>query len=125
MKNKTVVLLSFIVAAGLIACVAQPKIQYYDFPSDIAEEAKVANLKMIEKGKVLYNINCAKCHSKKLNGRIIIPDFTHEQLDSYSIRIKNETHVSVIPENKITAEELEAIQFFFAYKKPNVPVVEK
>lgn len=118
-------MLFFIIAAGLIACVIQPKIQYYDFPSDIAEEAKVANRKMIEKGKILYDINCAKCHNKKVNGRIIIPDFTTEQLDSYSVRIRNEVHVSAIAENKVTAEELEAIQFFFTYKKPGQPVTEK
>lgn len=125
MKNITISMLIFIVALWLIACVTQPKIQYFDFPSDIAEEAKVANLKMIEKGRVLYNINCAKCHNKKVNGRIIIPDFTNEQLESYTIRIKNEIHVSTLPENKVTPEELEAIQFFFTYKKPQQPVTEK
>jgi hypothetical protein len=125
MKIITVNLLFFIVVAGLIACVIQPKIQYYDFPSDIAEEAKIANRKMIEKGKILYDINCAKCHNKKVNGRIIIPDFTTEQLDSYSVRIRNEVHVSSIPESKVTAEEMEAIQFFFTYKKPGQPVTEQ
>lgn len=125
MKNKKVILFLIIVVIILAACAMQPRIRYYDFPSDIAEEAKAANQKMLEKGKILYEINCAKCHNKKLNGRIIIPDFTNEQLESYTIRIKNEIHASAIPENKITAEELEAIQFFFAYKKPSQPVAEK
>lgn len=100
-------------------------IQYYDFPSDIAEEAKTANRKMLEKGRILYNINCAKCHNKKINGRIIIPDFTQDQLDSYIIRIKNEVHINTIPETRVTAQEMEAIQFFFTYKKPILPVTEK
>jgi hypothetical protein len=119
MKNIMAISVSFICVLVLIACASQPKLQYYDFPSDIAPEAKTENLKMIEKGRILYNINCAKCHNKKLKGKIIIPDFTHEQLDSYSIRLKNEMHVSAIPESRITSEELEAIQFFFAYKKPS------
>jgi len=113
------------VIAGLMACVMQPKIQYYDFPADIAEEAKIANRKMLEKGKILYDINCAKCHNKKVKGRIIIPDFTTEQLDSYSVRVRNEIHVTAIPENKVTTEEMEAIQFFFTYKKPGQPVTEQ
>lgn len=103
---------------AVIGCVTQQKIQYYDFPSDIAPEAKAENLKTIEKGRILYNVNCSGCHNKKEKGKIIIPDFTHAQLDAYTIRIKNEKHVNALPENRITPEELEAIQFFFAYKKP-------
>ena len=125
MKKIITLALIFITALWLIACVSQPKIQFYDFPADIAEEAKVANLKLIEKGRVLYNINCAKCHNTKEKGKILIPDFTNEQLESYTIRIKNEVHINTLPENKITAEELEAIQIFFTYKKPSRPQAEK
>jgi cytochrome c5 len=124
MKSIITLTLIFITALWFTACVSQPKIQFYDFPADIAEEAKVANLKLIEKGRILYNINCAKCHNTKEKGKIIIPDFTNEQLESYTIRIKNEVHVNTLPENKITAEELEAIQIFFSYKKPGRPAAE-
>lgn len=125
MKYITCILFFLVVIVCLAACVTQPMIQYYDFPSDIAEEAKTANRKMLEKGRILYNINCAKCHNKKINGRIIIPDFTQDQLDSYIIRIKNEVHINTIPETRVTAQEMEAIQFFFTYKKPILPVTEK
>jgi hypothetical protein len=122
MKKATTILLLFFMAIGLFGCVTQAKIQFYDFPSDIAEEAKIANTKMLEKGKILYNINCANCHNKKIKGKIYLPDFTTDQLDSYIIRIKNEAHVTALHENKVTIEELEAIQFFFTYKKPGQPV---
>ena len=119
-------ILSFVlVLASGLSCTSQAKIQYYDMPADIAAEAKTANLTTIEKGRILYNINCAKCHNTKDKGKIFLPDFTNEQLESYTIRIKNEVHVNSLPENKVTAEELEAIQFFFAYKKPSKPVLEK
>ncbi len=124
MKNSTLILLLFVAVVGLYACATQPKIQYYDFPDDIAEEAKIENRKMIEKGRILYNINCAKCHDKKEKGKIVLPDFTHAQLDAYTIRLKNESHVSALPDNRITPEELEAIQYFFAYKKPGKTVTE-
>ena len=121
--NKLNYILIFIVfLIGFGACVTQSKVQYYNFPEDISQEAKAANFKMLEKGRVLYNINCAKCHNKKINGKIVIPDFTNTQLESYSIRIQNEVHVNNLPENKLTSEELEAIQFFFSYKKPGQPV---
>lgn len=121
MRKKIQFLFLLVVAVSLYACVLQPKIQYYDLPEDIADEAKTENLKMIEKGRILYNINCAKCHNKKEKGRIILPEFTHAQLDAYTIRIKNEKHVNALPETLITPEELEAIQLFFAYKKPTNP----
>jgi hypothetical protein len=121
MKNKTGIFIFFIITAGLFGCVTQAKIQYYDFPSDIAEEAKIANAKMLEKGKVLYNENCATCHNKKIKNRIYLPDFSTDQLDSYIIRIKNEVHVKKLPESKITIAEIEAVQFFFTYKKPGLP----
>jgi len=124
MFKNIVTLFLFVVALCMMACVSQQKLYYYDFPSDIAEEAKVANQKMLEKGRVLYNLNCAKCHNKKEKGKIVLPDFTTDQLDSYIIRIKNETHVNSLPETKITAEELEAIQFFFSYKKPSKPITD-
>ena len=125
MKKTTGILLFFIVIAGLFACVTQTKIQYYDFPADIAEEAKTEYKEKIEKGRILYNINCAKCHTKKVKGKLVIPDFTTDQLDSYIIRIKNETHVKAIPETIVTPQEMDLIQFFFTYKKPAQPVAEK
>src|SRR5262245_21766603 len=125
MKKTTAALLLFIVIACIAACVTQTKLQYYDFPSDIAEEAKTEYRERIEKGRILYNINCSKCHTKKVNGKLTIPDFTTDQLDSYIIRIKNETHVKSIPETIVTPAEMDLIQFFFTYKKPSQPVPEK
>jgi hypothetical protein len=119
MKNIITVILIAIIVLFFISCVTPAKIEYFDFPSDIAEEAKIANAKMIERGKILYNINCSKCHNKKEKRKIILPDFTYDQLESYTIRIKNETHVNTLPESRISAEELQAIQFFFSYKKPS------
>lgn len=118
MKN-TVTLYLFVVALCMMACVSQQKLYYYNFPSDISEEAIITNQKMLEKGRVLYNLNCAKCHNKKEKGKIVIPDFTSDQLDSYIIRITNEKHVNSLSETSITARDLEAIQFFFSYKKPS------
>ncbi|MEO6254649.1 MAG: hypothetical protein ABIO79_15160 [Ferruginibacter sp.] len=121
MKIITTIFLFFIIVVGMIACVIQPKVQYYNFPEDIAEEAKIAYTKKREKGRVLYNINCAKCHTKKIKRSLVIPDFTTDQLDSYIIRIKNETHVANLKESTVSPEEMEAIQFFFTYKKPGQP----
>jgi hypothetical protein len=42
----------------------------------------------------------------------------------YKIRIRNEQHVNALPEDRVTIDELESIQFFFAYKKPSKPAPE-
>lgn len=110
------------IAISFTGCVVHQAIQYYPFPEDIAEQAKVENTQKIEKGRILYNINCAGCHNKKEGRKIILPDFTEVQLETYTIRLANETHSTAIPENKVTAEELEEIRFFFLYKKPSKPV---
>ncbi len=124
MKHPLVLLSITALVFAFAACVTQAKLQYYEFPTDITEEARTGNLKNIEKGRVLYNLNCAKCHNKKEKGKILLPDFTNEQLDMYKIRIKNEQHVNALPEDRVTIDELESIQFFFAYKKPSRPVPE-
>lgn len=124
MKCITPFILLVITSFWFAACVTPAKIEFYDFPSDIAEEAKIANTKMIEKGRILYNINCAKCHNTKEKRKIYVPDFTTAQLDAYTIRIKNETHTNTLQENRISIEELEVIQYFFMYKKPGKPAAE-
>lgn len=120
--RKQVAFFILITALFLYACTTQQKIQYYELPADTAEEAKIEHVKKLEQGRVLYNLSCAKCHNKKVKGKTQIPDFTGEQLESYTIRIQNETHLRALSEQKLTAEELQSIQLFFTYKKPSSPV---
>ena len=106
-----------IVAVSVSACaVSQAKI-VYEFPEAMAEPVKADFLKACEKGKILYDINCAQCHNIK-KGRIeLIPDFTPEQLKGYEIRVSNAQHEENMPDEKVTAEELGLISTFLLYKK--------
>ena len=76
-----------------------------------------------DKGKILYEINCAQCHNKSINGKSVVPDFNPEQLKGYEIRVANARHEESMPDEKVTAEELVYISTYLTYKKRSgIPV---
>lgn len=89
----------------------------YEFPDAMIASAKIEFAKQCDKGKILYDINCAKCHNTVQRRKELIPDFTIEQLTSYEIRVSTPEHESNIPEMMLTAEELGYIMTFLSYKK--------
>lgn len=100
------------------ACASQKKIEYV-FPDAMSKSTQEEYERLSEKGRVLYEINCASCHTKKVKGRMVVPDFTEEQMGAYSIRIANEIHEDKVSEARVSAEELNLITYFFTYKKKN------
>lgn len=106
------ILLTLIVA---IAC-RTPKKVYYELPADMLESVKKDYAIICDKGRVLYEVNCAGCHTKKKWGKEIIPDFTAEQLEAYSIRATNPTHETRVTEEQVSAEELSYILTYLSYK---------
>ena len=106
----------------LAACVSQQQATViYSFPEAMTEPVRMEFTKVCEKGKVLYDINCAGCHNIKKGKRQLIPDFTPEQLKGYELRVTNAQHEENMPDEKVTAEELSLISTFLLYKKKNNP----
>lgn len=103
-------------SAYLIACNTQQKIKY-EFPAEMTNSVKVEYLKLCNKGKNLFLLNCAKCHYMKFKGKEVIPDFNPAQLESYQIRISNLDHMKFVREDNISAEELGYVITFLTYKK--------
>ena len=99
-------------------CKAQSNVAY-ELPQAMSENVKSEFIKQCDKGKILYNINCGNCHTKKVGGKELIPDFTPDQLVGYELRVLNPTHESDIPETTVSAEELGLIMTFLTYKKKN------
>lgn len=102
----------------ITACGAPQKVMY-ELPPEMAESVKVEYAKQCEKGKILYDINCAKCHNTKVKGKEVIPDFTSAQLIGYELRVTNTKHIENIEEDHVSAEELGLIMTFLSYKKKN------
>lgn len=104
----------------LAACVSQKQVSVtYTFPDAMPSPVRTEFSKLCDKGKVLYEINCAGCHNIKKGRRQIIPDFTPEQLKGYELRVSNAQHEENMPDEKVTAEELSLISTFLLYKKKN------
>jgi len=103
-----------------MACNIQKKASY-ELPAEMSAPVKVEYAKLCDKGKILYDINCAKCHTTKKHGKEIIPDFTAEQLEAYQVRAASAKHEDNVSEEKVPAEELGYIVTFLSYKKKNLP----
>lgn len=113
-----VIILIVFSAIIITACTSQKKVTYV-FPEAMAQPIQDEYERLSEKGRVLYEINCASCHTKKVKGKMVIPEFTEEELGAYSIRIANEIHEDKVSEERVSAEELNLITYFFRYKKNN------
>ncbi len=116
---RSVVVMLFASILSISACISQKQIVYV-FPDAMSTSTQAEYIKLSEKGRVLYEINCASCHTKKVKGKNVIPDFTEEEMGAYSIRIANEIHEDKISEERVSAEELNLIAYFFKYKKKSI-----
>ncbi|MES2779635.1 MAG: cytochrome c [Bacteroidota bacterium] len=104
----------------LFAC-RTPKQAYFELPAEMLEPVKVEYAKICDKGRALYEITCAGCHTTTKRGKEIIPDFTAVQLEAYQIRVANSTHETRVTEEQVSAEELSYILTYLSYKtKSNV-----
>lgn len=116
---RPILLLLTIVVVLFTACVTSQPPVTYSFPEAMAEPVKNEFTKVCDKGRILYDINCAGCHNIKKGRRELIPDFTPEQLKGYELRVSNAQHEENMPDEKVTAEELSLISTFLLYKKKN------
>lgn len=124
MKKKTISLLLFI-SILVFACMTPKKITYV-FPTEMSPVVQQSYTEICDKGKILYDQNCAKCHTSKKRGKELIPDFTPEQLESYQIRVANQIHEPLMNDEQLPAEELGHIMTFLTYKsKSGITVAHK
>jgi len=116
MKNKIVLLISFIT---LIACGVKKQVAQYEFPEAMLPHVKTEYVKLCDKGQVLYNISCARCHDVLVKHKKIIPDFRTEKLGGYVLSNTSVQHEAALSDTMITVEELGDIITFLTYKKKN------
>lgn len=111
-----ILILIFLSCIVLMHCKVPQEVPY-ELPVAMIPTAKIEYAKQCDKGKILYDINCAQCHTTTLKRKKIIPDFSIEQLTAYEIRVSTPEHESNIPETTVSAEELGYIMTFLSYKK--------
>jgi hypothetical protein len=115
MKNLIIIILSVL---GFAACMGTKKATVkVSFPPNMNETVRAGYLDMWNKGHILYELNCAKCHTKVVNRREVIPEFTEEQLQTYEVRLADSTHEIAVSEMRVTPEELSYITLFLTYRE--------
>ena len=114
-KKNTAFLTTFFL---IIACSVQKTVEPA-FPEAMLPHVKAEYSKRYDQGQLLYNINCAKCHTTKTGRSYVVPDFKPEQLRGYELRVANAQHESNMPDSLVTEEELGIIMTFLTYKKKN------
>ncbi|MBA3681443.1 MAG: hypothetical protein H0W73_09805 [Bacteroidetes bacterium] len=116
---KTVIILIFCFAIlVLVRCQSRKKVDY-ELPEAMLPHVKTFFTGQCDKGKILYDLNCAGCHNTRVKGKQIIPDFNPEQLTGYTLRVQNAQHEKNMPDTLVTEEELGIIMTFLVYKKKN------
>lgn len=118
MKKKYTVLLLLSLTLSTAACHTQKKISY-DFPPAMSDNIRAGYTELCDKGKVLYERTCARCHTILVKGRRVIPDFSPEQLTGYTIRVSNKRHETSMPDSLVSVEDLSLITTFLTYKQKN------
>jgi len=67
----------------------------YNIPDNIEPGIRKNFLMVLERGKRLYEGNCAKCHGIFTKGREGVPNFSDQQIDNYTawaIRLDTKNH---------------------------------
>jgi hypothetical protein len=109
---------SIVLLPVVIAQKAPKKAVYtHDFPPKMTDEVRKAYIELFDKGKVLYEINCSKCHDSVSNGVLCMPIYTKEHLASYNLRLNSPEHEEALSESRVNAEELQNIMIFLTYYK--------
>lgn len=113
-KARVIVLLAGCLA--LLRCAPAVRVEYR-LPPGIPEQNREHVYALLERGAALYKANCSKCHGIFSRGKETIPNFTHQQVESYKARF-DMSH----PENhafaqKMAREELDAVFYFLNNRK--------
>lgn len=104
----------------VFAASGQKKVTY-EFPEEMLPEVKEQYIKLWEKGKILYQLNCAGCHNTFKGRKEIIPDFDVAKVTGYTMRVANAKHESSLPDEQVSEEDLALISVFLIYKKKSTP----
>ena len=108
--------LTWILSLLLFYCKPQKEVEY-DIPSHYTPQARENAIDWFEKGKVLYRMNCAKCHGIYDRGKDSVPNFTKTQIDNYNaMYIKGDTSNHAVAV-KMSSEQLYYVLTFLRLRK--------
>lgn len=116
MKLRYIAALAALGTMGACLTQKQPKVSY-EFPEEMLPAVKESYIQMWEKGRILYDVNCSRCHNQKVKGKMIIPEFTEEMLAAYEVRLADPEHEMAVSDTRVNTEELNLITIFLTFRK--------
>ena len=109
--------LLFVVCCLLIGACTNYKVEYA-FPDDAKTLPGYPELmEHLENGKILYKINCGKCHGVFTKGKKSIPNFSRIQLDNYNSNFMKKDPKNHAVAKKLSQEQLGDIILFLTFIK--------
>lgn len=113
-KVCVIFLISFVVLA--FSYCSTSKLSYY-VPPELSDEDKKELVSLIKKGSKNYQKYCSECHGSKYTSMDQGPQFTEEQIRTYSVfmKIRNETHSFT---QRMSSEDLDTILIYLKYRNP-------
>ena len=117
MKLLNYILCVFIFVSLFIQCSSHKKIEY-NLPETVSAENREIILGRLEKGKVLYKLNCSSCHGIFTKGKDSIPNFTKDQIDNYrsAVLMANDKKNHAVA-TKMSPQQLDYIILFLSLRK--------
>jgi hypothetical protein len=101
----------------LVYCTPQKKIEY-NLPEPMSAETRSVYMERLEKGKILYKLNCSSCHGIFTKGKDSVPNFTKDQIDNYRSAVlmaKDKKNHAVAA--KMSPQQLDYIILFLSLRK--------
>ena len=93
----------------------------YIVPPNVQPEMVPAFTERCNKGKMLYDINCASCHGIFTAGKDGVPNFTQKQFDKYSTQYVLRDQVNHAVAFKMNPEDLAFVMDYLRYRKSANP----
>lgn len=111
------------------SCMVQKKTKKPDFawvfPQEMQPHVKEAYIEMWKKGEILYDVSCSRCHNQVVGRKVIVPEFTQEQMATYEVRVSDPQHEMFLTESKVTPEELSLINIYLTYREHDTVALNK
>ncbi len=101
----------------LLYCTPKKKIEY-NLPEPMSAETRSIYMERLEKGKILYKLNCSSCHGIFTKGKDSVPNFTKDQIDNYRSAVlmaKDKKNHAVAA--KMSPQQLDYIILFLSLRK--------
>ena len=114
--KKLYVVAAILVFLQIAQCSVRNKVEYNLAPG-IPDQNKEHVLKLLNRGASLYKDNCSKCHGIFSKGKDTIPNFTHQQVESYKARFNLSHPASHEFTEEMLSEDLDAIFYFLNNRK--------